>query len=1436
MRSLTAVIRLLCLLFPFGWIQASDFIDPTFRAGVSPITRGPDGPVYAMAQFPDGSIVIAGDFARVNGVRRHAIARLLTDGSLDTTFDAGQGPDHEIKSVVALADGSVLVGGRFGSWGNELAGDHVVRLKPDGTLDHGFAPTPAWDGEVAQILLRSDGSLMVLERLDEPIGLRTSIQQRFANGFIDGGFTPAIIDHTVLNAMALATNGDLLIAGRFSQFDHQAVTNLVRLKADNSVDTTFMVPAAAEADELLSVASAGDGRLAIGGVVTNGFARAFLAVLQPDGRRDPGFAPARGPDLPVVSLVFDTAGVLMLIEQYPFPSSFLSSRYSKMGEPLTPVTFILMAKTADPLPLPDGNVVWATDGVVPGGGPVWSWLLRTFPDATIDPNFIPGSGGEPLLPYPIRTMAVLPDGTALALGKYGPETNAGTVSFSYELVRLDSAGTAQTLPGLRLGLSRYADTLSRLLPAGGQQFYVAGGFPNINGNTGFPWLARLNGDGTLDPTFKPNFLPGPANFDEHGIYDLARLNDGRLYAGGFFRTPDATRFGAFLLGRFLMDGTLDPNFVPLQPLSPGDASTGVFALVPLDPDRVLFWGRLDRAVANSTAFYTYAARSQTNGASPLLPGPALVGRTGGSSDVSRLVGLPDGRVLVAGSFSSLGGVAQNNLAILRPDLSVDPSFDIGAGPDLGVSTAIQLTDGRILVAGAFTHWNGQAHRRLLLLQPDGRMDESFDPGTGPDDVPYQLLELPDGRVLIGGRFANLDGRGPARLARLVIPPAFPPIPAHLTLQPHSAISANLTAPVVLKAAALGTPPLRYQWFRDGVALTEGGGYAGVTNAQLLIQGTNLPVTAGYHVEVANDSGRERSADVVAGLASGTMDPGFATDPSGHVRLHFDPGTISLPGLVADTGPDGRARRILLFGNFTQYDQQTAPGLAVIHPDGSRDASWAPPGGVTGADTVAAAFLPDGRLMLAGKFARARGAPRDVVMRLNQNGSLDTTFDPGDELTITPPKNFAKLSSANALALDGDGIFLASQQGVLRRLNATGRTDPGFLVTNLSVLGTLSSLAVEPVNQGGLLVGGNIFAAVLKKGSQTFHQGVARILRDGRLDTNYNAHPRRPSQSAVGNVSAILPAPDGSAFVAGDFAEFDSAPGPLVHLDAGGQADTNFVVLLPGTPPLPFIGKSLLGVSPLADGNFLLNYKRQTNSPDTILLMQPDGTLNATGGGSVESSRGTGQVLPLGDGSYLVQITLRATNNSPPFPPVVSSSFAVGRFFLSPLAGIPVTNVPPVLLRSPGDVALTNRPGYREPLVLSAAVQSGSSVQVQWHRDGVLLADQTNATLFIAEPRPEDSGHYRLDVSNAAGSVSAEAAVVIRAAVLPVPALSVGRRPGEARLHLHFSPQPGVQYRLERAPDLNSWQTVTDPEVRVSDSEFALPLSDGAAFFRLVPEP
>ena len=97
-----------------------------------------------MALQPDGKIVIGGFFTSVAGVGRNRIARLNSDGSLDTSFDPGVGcqgkvvpADDKDPFVFALAvqrDGKIVVAGNFATYNNQPSSG-IARLNADGTLD-----------------------------------------------------------------------------------------------------------------------------------------------------------------------------------------------------------------------------------------------------------------------------------------------------------------------------------------------------------------------------------------------------------------------------------------------------------------------------------------------------------------------------------------------------------------------------------------------------------------------------------------------------------------------------------------------------------------------------------------------------------------------------------------------------------------------------------------------------------------------------------------------------------------------------------------------------------------------------------------------------------------------------------------------------------------------------------------------------------------------------------------------------------------------------------------------------------------------------------------------------------------------------------------------------------------------------------------------------
>ena len=146
---------------------------------------------------------------------------------------------------------------------------------------------------------------------------------------------------------------------------------------------------------------------------------------------------------------------------------------------------------------------------------------------------------------------------------------------------------------------------------------------------------------------------------------------------------------------------------------------------------------------------------------------------GADSTIHAVVLQPDGKILIAGDFTSYAGAARNHIARLNADGSLDTTFDPGTGtnddgdhsPTGGYPIALQA-DGKILVGGDFTSYDGTARNRIARLNTDGSLDLSFDPGTGADNRVDAIAIQADGKIIVGGWFSSYKGTARARLARL----------------------------------------------------------------------------------------------------------------------------------------------------------------------------------------------------------------------------------------------------------------------------------------------------------------------------------------------------------------------------------------------------------------------------------------------------------------------------------------------------------------------------------------------------------------------------------------------------------------------------------------------------------------------------------------------
>jgi hypothetical protein len=125
----------------------------------------------------------------------------------------------------------------------------------------------------------------------------------------------------------------------------------------------------------------------------------------------------------------------------------------------------------------------------------------------------------------------------------------------------------------------------------------------------------------------------------------------------------------------------------------------------------------------------------------------------------------DGKVLAGGNFTNIGGQIRNNLARLDAATGLADTFNpnVTGSQTYVWSLAIQ-TDGKILVGGEFSGIGGQVRRRLARLEPSTGLADSFDPNA--NGVVYSVAAQADGKILAGGVFSNIGGQARTDFARL----------------------------------------------------------------------------------------------------------------------------------------------------------------------------------------------------------------------------------------------------------------------------------------------------------------------------------------------------------------------------------------------------------------------------------------------------------------------------------------------------------------------------------------------------------------------------------------------------------------------------------------------------------------------------------------------
>lgn len=297
-------------------LNSNGDLDSSFDPG-----SGADDLVNGVA-LQGNNVIIAGYFTAVNGTNQGYVARLNSTGGLDTSFDSGSGADSPVLSLAVQSDGKVLLGGEFTSI-NGTNRNNIARLNSGGSLDTGFDPGTGVSGaalsSVRAIAVQGDDKVIIGGSFTSVDGAaHTNIARLNSNGTLDGGFNPSVgvAGAGVLAGVYILTvqsGGKIVVGGDFTAINGNPRTNLARLNTNGTLDLSFN-PTNGPDFAVNSVLSQANGKIVIGGFFTsvNGTARKYVARLNSDGSLDSGFNPGLGPDDAVYAAALQADGKVLI--------------------------------------------------------------------------------------------------------------------------------------------------------------------------------------------------------------------------------------------------------------------------------------------------------------------------------------------------------------------------------------------------------------------------------------------------------------------------------------------------------------------------------------------------------------------------------------------------------------------------------------------------------------------------------------------------------------------------------------------------------------------------------------------------------------------------------------------------------------------------------------------------------------------------------------------------------------------------------------------------------------------------------------------------------------------------------------------------------------------------------------------------------------------
>jgi uncharacterized delta-60 repeat protein len=688
--------------------------DPGFNGGL-------ESGSYALDRLTDGRLFVGGAFSMVGGFPRANLARLNSTGALDLGFAPVAQLNGQVEALLALPGGGVLAAGEF-----TLAGDQprawLAAYGPTGTLDPVYAAGTGPNQRIRALARQSTGAVIAVGAFTQWADISRPYLARLTP---EGAVTPGFVRFSQSSFTGVEGSAGLeIVLERFAGSDGNpsvlledipvAITNPNFIPATNGVHYTFTPRRIEFAPGQTTV------RVLIPIPTDSAILRSRSFGLQ---LRDPagGLVLAPEANVTTATVLDDDFGTTfssaeLTVSELAGNQAFLVFRQGTAGNP-----FSAAVNTVSESAVAGRDfTALATRVEFQQGDEVLSVLVPILDNEVADG------------PRQFRLRLSDPLGGA-ALGE-----NAELLVTIRDNERPGGLDPSYAQPPRAFNFSSFQPA------ADGSALVIS----NVFFNSGRP--VRIRPDGSLDPDFKP------ATTSVQGA--AAAYPDGR-----FLVVSSAQVVGGNLLVRMQPDGQRDSTFATNVAVSA--TSTILFP----QPDLSTYVSA--SGINQGTVRRTDLVRLLPNG--QIDPG-FTVDVAGGV--VRALAVDPQGRVLIAGTFTSVGGVTRRDVARLQSDGTLDRTWREGIQTEDGgdIRTLAMAPDGSVYVGGTFPKFGATGRGFLIRLTSSGALDETFGAGiaapsarTGAVSVD-QLLVQPDGRLLVRGRFDSYGGEAlPASLLRLL---------------------------------------------------------------------------------------------------------------------------------------------------------------------------------------------------------------------------------------------------------------------------------------------------------------------------------------------------------------------------------------------------------------------------------------------------------------------------------------------------------------------------------------------------------------------------------------------------------------------------------------------------------------------------------------------